>query len=770
MERRHLRIQGAVQGVGFRPFVYRLANELGLGGWVVNSPQGVVVEVEALPPLLDTFLTRLQDELPPHALIQELDWQRTHPLGERTFTIRHSDHNGAKTALILPDLATCPDCLREIHDPADRHYHYPFTNCTHCGPRFSIIRALPYDRANTTMRDFVMCDDCRAEYENPLDRRFHAQPNACPHCGPQLTLWNRAGETIEVRYDALLAAADALKQGAIVALKGLGGFQLLVDARNPDAVSLLRQRKGRYEKPFAAMFPTLEQVEQTCEVSEAERALLQSSAAPIVLLSYRGGDIAPQVAPDNPYLGVMLPYTPLHHLLMDALGFPVVATSGNVAGEPIVTDEGEALAKLGDIADLFLVHNRPIARHVDDSVAYVFEGEAVLLRRARGYAPAPIHLKAATQPIIAVGAQQKNTIAIAHSGNVFLSQHLGDLDNAAVYDAFKQTLHDFQQLYDVQPPSIACDLHPDYTSTYYAEQSGLKVVHVQHHYAHVLSCMAEHGLDAPLLGVAWDGTGYGTDGTIWGSEFLHIGTEHLKEGLGETVQRVAALRPFRLPGGDLAAREPRRSALGLLYELYGEDFPRERLDFTASELNLLTAALNKGLNAPLTSSMGRLFDGVAALIELRQRCSFEGQAAMALEFAAQKHDTDECYPFEITPVTSDEGAYGYIMEWKPMMKVLLQEDDKRVIAAKFHNTLTAMLVAVAEKVGEPMVVLSGGCFQNRTLLEKSIYQLRAAGFQPYWQRQIPPNDGGVALGQVVAAIKESSNVSSRTGSIDEHQR
>jgi hydrogenase maturation protein HypF len=456
----------------------------------------------------------------------------------------------------------------------------------------------------------------------------------------------------------------------------------------------------------------------------------------------------------------MLPYTPLHHLLMAELGFPIIATSGNRSGEPIAVENDEALTKLGDIADVFLVHNRPIARHVDDSVVFAVEGESVILRRARGYVPSPIHMEEAREAVIATGAHQKNTIAVAHHGNAFLSQHLGDMENSAVYDVFRQTLKDFQSLYDLDHSLVACDLHPDYASTRYAEQSGLDVVHVQHHYAHVLSCIAEHHLDTPVLGVAWDGTGYGTDSTIWGGEFLRVDVS------GFT--REAWLRPFHLPGGDLAAREPRRSALGVLYELYGEDIPHDRLAFTASELNILIRAIRKQINAPLTSSMGRLFDAVAALIGLRHQCSFEGQAAMALEFAGYLVKTDECYPFKITPVTSDESIGGCMIEWKPMIAAILQEPDVSLISAKFHNTLAAIILAVAQQIGEPCVVLTGGCFQNRMLLEKSIRALRTAGFSPYWQQQVPPNDGGIALGQILGALREINHVSSRSRKVDEH--
>jgi hydrogenase maturation protein HypF len=752
----------AIQGVGFRPFVYGLALDLGLTGWVNNSPQGVTIEVEADSDRLDRFTQRLIAQLPPNASIDHIESQVIPPLDELTFEIRSSEQHGAKTALILPDLATCPDCLRDIRDPTNRRYRYPFTNCTHCGPRFSIIQALPYDRTNTTMRGFSMCDECRAEYENPLDRRFHAQPNACPRCGPQLALWDQQGRTLYRRDDAMLAAAQALREGQIVALKGLGGFQLCVDARNDDAVRRLRQRKGRYEKPFAVMYPSLHQAEKDCAINDAEARWLTSPAAPIVLLPYLGTQIASAVAPDNPYLGVILPYTPLHHLLLAELGFPIVATSGNRSGDPIVTDNGQALAVLGDIADVLLVHDRPIARHVDDSVLFVFEDQPVMLRRARGYAPASVHLPAATSAITSVGAQQKNTLAVAHHGSAFLSQHLGDMQNAAVVEAFERIFDDLHQIYDLHPVAVACDLHPDYTSTRLAEQIDLPIIRVQHHYAHVLSCMAEHHLAPPVLGIAWDGTGYGTDGTIWGSEFLRVDADGF--------ERIGHLAAFPLPGGEAAALEPRRSALGVLYALYGDDLPRDRLEFTPRELDLLLAALHKGINAPLSSSMGRMFDAVAALIGLRQRCSFEGQAAMLLEFAAHGANSDECYPFHITPVTRGDRPVKYIIEWKAMIEALLQDANPAVMAVRFHNTLAAMIVSIAQHVGEPQVVLSGGCFQNRLLLHKAVNALRKAGFTPIWQQQIPPNDGGIALGQVLAALREINYVSGSTGKNPQHQR
>jgi hydrogenase maturation protein HypF len=752
-ERVIVRIGGAVQGVGFRPFIYRLAAEWGISGWVNNSAQGVVIDAEASRAQLERFLHNITMQKPPHALIRTFETDSVAPVGYTGFEIRHSDGAGAKTAIVLPDLATCPDCLREMLDPANRRYRYPFTNCTHCGPRFTIVQALPYDRPNTTMRAFAMCDDCRAEYENPLDRRFHAQPTACPTCGPQLALWDKQGTVLRVRDEALLVAAEALRQGRIVAVKGLGGFHLMVDARNEGAVGRLRTRKHREEKPLAVMYPSLESVQAACDVSPLEAEMLISSEAPIVLLARTGGDLAENVAPCNPYLGVMLPYTPLHHLLMHELGFPVVATSGNLSGEPICIDEYEALERLSEIADLFLVHNRPIARHVDDSIVRVAAGREMVLRRARGYAPLPVELPVDAPTLIAAGAHLKNTAAVASGRQAFLSQHIGDMDTPQAYEAYQRVIQDFNALYNLTPSAVACDLHPDYRSTQYAEAADLPIVRVQHHYAHVLSCMAENHLDAPVLGVSWDGTGYGTDGTIWGGEFLLV-DEH-------GFRRAAHLATFRLPGGDQAVKEPRRSALGLLYSIFGEDVPPDLppvQSFSNAELSVLKAALRKKINAPLTSSAGRLFDAVAALIGLRQRTSFEGQAAMELEFAAHGLKTDKCYPIAVTDITGEFTSVTHIMDVK--LTVLGIIEDMRagvppgLIAAAFHNTLAELIVRAAQQVGEERVILTGGCFQNVTLLEGTINRLRGAGFQPYWHRTIPPNDGGIALGQVMAALKE----------------
>jgi len=744
--RLRLTVRGAVQGVGFRPFVYRLARELALAGWVNNAAQGVFIEVEGPLAALEAFRARLESDAPPRAIVQSVETARLTPVGYTAFEIRSSASGGARTTLVLPDMATCPDCLAEIFDPSNRRYRYPFTNCTNCGPRYSIIEALPYDRPNTTMRHFPMCPACRAEYENPLDRRFHAQPNACPVCGPRLALWGPDGSEQARDDDALRLAEDALRAGLIVAVKGLGGFHLMADARDETAVRRLRARKRREAKPFALMYPSLDAIRADCDVSEREAALLTAPEAPITLLRRRAGvgGVAEAVAPGNPYLGAMLPYTPLHHLLMADLGFPVVATSGNLSDEPICTDEREALERLAGVADLFLAHNRPIARHVDDSIVRVMAGRELVLRRARGYAPLPVRAPFDLPPALAVGAHLKNTVAVAVGRDIFTSQHIGDLETAQAFDAFTRTAASLQALYDLRPQVIACDLHPDYLSTQHAVRAGLPLVRVQHHYAHVLACMAEHGVAPPALGIAWDGTGYGPDGTVWGGEFLRV--------TDSGWERAAHLLPFRLPGGDAAAREPRRSALGALFAVYGAQvFERADLPplaaFSSQERAVLHTMLERGLNAPLTSSAGRLFDAAAALLGLAQQSAYEGEAAMMLEFAAEGFTADEPYPFALD-------AEG-VLDWRQMIRNIDDERHKNVPAgfqaARFHTTLVEMMVAVAQQAGEQRVILTGGCFQNRRLTEQAVTRLRAAGFEPVWHRRIPPNDGGIAPGQLIAA-------------------
>ncbi len=843
-QRLYLKIRGAVQGVGFRPFIYRIATELGLVGWVNNSAQGVFIEVEGNKKQLKTFLGRIELEKPPLSLIESIEVSWLEPMGYKAFEIRASV-TGEKSAVVLPEIATCPDCLGEIFDHTNRRYQYPFTNCTNCGPRYTIIEELPYDRKHTAMKGFQMCPQCQTEYENPLDRRFHAQPNACPQCGPHLELWDRTGKIRTQHFSALLETVAAIRQGKIVAVKGLGGFHLIVDARNEDAVQSLRQGKRRPDKPFALMYPSLELIEAHCEVSDLEERLLRSPQAPIVLLHRKDrSQIAPAVAPGNPYLGVMLPYTPLHHLLMAELGFPIVATSGNLSDEPICTDEREALQRLGSIGQLFLVHNRPIIRPVDDSVVRVVGDRPLIIRRARGYAPLPISLKKAVgsrqmaegtinnpkskiqnlkSKILSVGGHLKNTIAISVENQVFISQHIGDLGTIHAFQAFQQAITSLSSIYDFHPDLVACDAHPDYLSSQFAQQLGIRVIPVQHHYAHILSCMADNQLEAPVLGIAWDGTGYGLDGTIWGGEFLYI--------TSDSFERVSCLRPFRLPGGEKAVKEPCRVALGLLYEIFGDQlFTMKHLAslqaFSADQLKIVKTMLCKNLNAPMTSSAGRLFDAVASVLGIRQKSSFEGQAAMELEFALDRIETDEQYKFEIRDLVRGESVLSSLetalidahsklhsemlsektdgetgrrgdgeretvarknvkitslnasqyqssvpnlplqIDFAPMVLEILEDMHRQLpvglISAKFHNTLVEVIVAVAKKLNAwglnptKRVVFTGGCFQNKYLTERAVNRLNQENFRPYWHQNIPPNDGGIALGQVIAALRSKT--------------
>ena len=770
-ERLRVTVRGAVQGVGFRPFVYRLARELGLDGFVMNSPVGVVIEVEGEPARLEQCLLRIDRDRPPRAMIHSIEPSWLDAVPYTSFEIRESVHGGAPTALVQPDIATCEDCRREIFDPADPRYRYPFTNCTNCGPRYSIIDALPYDRSATSMRGFTMCPSCRREYDDPADRRFHAQPNACPACGPQLALWDAVGVELAREDRALRAAAAAIREGRVVAVKGLGGFHLIADAENGAAVARLRERKHREEKPFALMYACAADVAEDCRVSEAEARLLESPECPIVLLRRRprsdSGRVAPGVAPRNPYLGVMLPSTPLHHLLLAEVDGPVVATSGNPSEEPMATDERDALDRLGRIADLFLVHDRPIVRHVDDSIVSVVLGRELVTRRARGYAPLPVRLRTEMPSMMAVGAHQKSTVAITVGSNVFISQHIGDLESDRSAAAFKGVLRALETLYQTGPTLVAADLHPDYLSTRHAETLGLPIARVQHHHAHVAACMAENELDGTVLGVAWDGTGYGRDGTIWGGEFLLCD--------GPSFERAACLRAFCLPGGDRAAREPRRSALGLLHAMgaAGADAMETLLTdaFATLDRGPLVRALDRGLNAPLTTSAGRLFDAVAALVGLRGLATFEGQAAMELEFAVDEV-TDDAYPFTLDERRLAPGpmweAPRMVVDWEPMVLAILADvrsgSPVGVISARFHNTLAEMIVAAANRVAEPRVVLTGGCFQNRYLTTRTVTRLCEAGFRPYRHQRVPPNDGGIALGQIAASLPAGTGARGRVAS------
>lgn len=753
-----LTVRGAVQGVGFRPTVYRHASELALAGWVVNAADGVHIEVEGEPGAVEEFCRRVREEAPPHAIIDSIDQHDLEPTGETAFEIRESE-GGEARALILPELATCPECRRELFDKQDRRHRYPFLNCTHCGPRFTIVNRLPYDRPNTTMAGFELCPDCRAEYENPLDRRFHAQPIACPACGPQLELRARDGERISEKDDALLDAEEAIRQGKIVAVKGLGGFHLICDARSDNAVQRLRERKRREEKPLAIMALDLDWVHKIARVDKVEEQALTSRESPIVLLEKLPDTdevLSPSLAPNgNPRIGVMLPYSPLHLLLLDDLGFPVVATSGNLSDEPICFDTDEAVNRLSEIADLFLVHDRPIARHVDDSVVRVVEGEVRILRRARGYAPLPVKLPRPLQRTLAVGAHLKNTVALAVGQDAFISQHIGDLETAPAHSAFREVIGQFESLYESPPALIAHDEHPDYLSTQWAIERGGPHIALQHHAAHIYACMAEHEISEPVLGLSWDGTGYGLDGTVWGGECIEV--------KGQFWKRTASLRLFPLPGGETAIRQPRRTALGLLAEACGVERAIEMTElkpvqaFSGEELTLIRKALEKGINSPRASSIGRLFDAVSSLCGLRQTMSFEGQAAMELEWAVDDTETGE---YTIPLSDSGDRTQTPRYDWRPMLESILEDLRAGVsagaISARFHHALAGMAVDAAKRAGIERVALSGGCFQNAYLTTQTTRRLREAGFTPLLHRLVPPNDGGIALGQLYAAALQKS--------------
>jgi len=740
-ERHRLEIAGAVQGIGFRPFVYRLACQRELSGWARNSLTGLTVEIEGAPDACAEFLSEIRDRPPPNSTVREVVDSRLPIKGSVDFVIRESQVEpiGATTE-ILPDLATCPDCVREIFSPENRRHHYPFTNCTQCGPRFSIVNSLPWDRQRTTMRGFEMCPACRAEFASSGDRRFHAQPIACPDCGPQLTFADETGRMLAEREEALESAARSIEAGQVVAIKGIGGFQLIADARLAAAIETLRVRKHRPAKPFALMMPDLDSVRRHCELSAFEENLLTSPAAPIVILPRLPGDDLPSMlAPGNPNLGIMLPYSPLHHLLLHRLGFPVVATSGNLSGEPLCIENDEAFLRLSSIADAFLIHDRPIARPVDDSVVRAAAGRELILRSARGLAP--FSFGAALPPVLAVGGDLKAALAVTGPFGIRCGQHIGDLETEAAQNVFLRQTLDFPELCGVRPRAVACDLHPGYHGTRLAGEMGLPVVPVQHHHAHIAACLAEHEIEDEVLGVSWDGSGFGPDDTIWGGEFL-LATRR-------DFRRIAHLRRFSLPGGELAIRQPRYAALGLLHEA-GISVAETTLSaaFTDEELAVARTQIERGLNTPLTSSAGRLFDAIAALLGLRWHSEFEAQAAMELEFFAENESTGS----ELFPMPLDRDG---TVNWEPMVRALLSDLASGAavpsIAARFLETMSDAILGVARSVGKPMVVLSGGCFQNVRLLERTVARLRGEGFTPLWSRRAPLNDGGLALGQAAVA-------------------
>ena len=757
-----VRLRGRVQGVGFRPFVYRVARDLNLSGWVLNDNQGVLLEVEGPSVLAEQFVGQVTKGAPPPAKVDAFEVLQCQLGGDSGFAIIASERTGATRATILPELALCDDCRRDIDDPTNRRFGYAFTNCTHCGPRFTIIRALPYDRPNTTMTGFVMCEQCQQEYEDPLDRRFHAQPNACPECGPQLRLVNETFVDIAEPNLALRQAAAQIRSGKIVAVEGIGGFHLVVDAKSETAVTRLRERKHRWEKPLAVMARNLEQALESVQLSELEIGLLKSLEGPIVLCrKHDRCKLSHALAPDSPNLGVMLATTPLHHVLMGELDGPIVATSGNLSEEPICIHPHEAVRRLSGIADAWLVHNRPIERHMDDSVVHVVAEAPQFLRRARGYAPLPVNVQGSPNVVLALGGHQKSTIALAIEDQAFVSQHIGDLESYETQQAFERVVLDFLRLYRATPVAIAHDLHPDYASTQFAERlsahggllAGVQRVQVQHHHAHLAACLADASHSGTALGVIWDGTGLGPDGTIWGGEFL-LGDAH-------RVERVAAIKPYPMLGGEAAAREPRRSALALLYSSYGPQvFEWEDLFCIASasksERALLQRVLEQQSGVLHTSSMGRIFDAVGSLCGLVSAKSFEGRAGMLVESLC---NDDAATPYRLPLLAaSTEGAGVSPRFWlDPSPLVMDIVTDIRsgltpnIIASRFHATLVASVIEVATRVNASTVALSGGCFQNQRLTEMCVRELRARNITPLVHRQVPTNDGGLSLGQALIA-------------------
>jgi hydrogenase maturation protein HypF len=736
-------MRGIVQGVGFRPFLYKLARELSLGGHVRNSSAGLTAEVEGDAAAVESFVRRAASEAPPLAWVQEVQTAELPATGEQEFAIGESQEVTGEFALISPDVATCEACLGDMADPGNRRFGYPFTNCTNCGPRYTIVEDIPYDRPNTTMSAFRMCAACQAEYEDPRDRRFHAQPNACPVCGPSLS----APVEEAIRH---------LAEGRIVALKGLGGFHLACDARNEAAVALLRARKRRSDKPFALMCRDLEAVGRICSFSEVECALLAGPQRPIVVLPRRaGGGIPEAIAPGNRTLGIMLPYTPLHHLLFRGAPFDtLVMTSGNISEEPIVTRNDEARERLGGVADWFLVHDRDIFMRTDDSVARVYQGVPRVLRRSRGYAPQTVHLRAAMPELLACGGELKNAFCLTKGNHAILSQHIGDLENYETLAFFEETLANLKKLFRVAPCAVVYDLHPQYLSTKFALRlEGLERIGVQHHHAHIASCMAEHGLEGHLIGVAFDGTGYGTDGRIWGGEFLVAGYQDF--------ERRAHFRYVPLAGGDTAVREPWRAALAYLLDTFGT-MPEDVLRAVPeARLRVVRQMIEREVNTVPTSSCGRLFDAVAALAGLRHEVTFEGQAAIELEGVVDPAEHGR-YGFDI-----EQGGVLQV-DFRPAIGEIVRDlrggAALSTIAARFHNTLAHTIAAVClqlrAETGLGRVCLSGGTFQNFALLDRTLPLLRDAGFETFLHRAVPPNDGGIALGQAVIAAARLTTRSS----------
>ena len=746
--------KGVVQGVGFRPFVYQLAQKYNLKGWVCNTSGDVKIEVEGKSNEITQFLTELREVPPPQARIDAISVIEQPARGYEHFEIRPSLAQDNQYQLISPDVATCDACQKEFFDPRDRRYRYPFTNCTNCGPRFTIIEDIPYDRPRTTMRHFKMCPLCQEEYDNPLDRRFHAQPNACPQCGPSLELADAEGNTIHSQ-DAIASAGWLLRLGHILAIKGLGGFLLACDATNEEAVRKLRERKRRPWKPLAIMVATLEETRQHCWVSDEEEKLLTSAQSPIVLLRWKPtSSVSPLVAPGLKYLGVMLAYTPLHHILLKDTGLPLVMTSGNLTEEPIAKDNDEAIGRLHGIADYFLLHNRDIYSRYDDSVTMVEGGRPRVLRRARGYAPYPIYLSFTPRQVLACGAEQRNSFCFTKDDHAFLSQHIGDMENLETLEHFEATVALYERLFRLQPELVACDMHPDYLATKWAREisaaRGLALVAVQHHHAHIVSCLVDNGVQESVIGVAFDGTGYGTDGHIWGGEFLVANYQGF--------QRMGHLEYLPLPGGAAAIDRPYRTAIGYLYALLGEDVLSPELPGLSQvgelEFDLIKKQVDRHINTPLTSSCGRLFDAVSALIGVRGQIDYEGQAAVELEMIGYEAQDEFVYPFT---VAWQEGVR--VIRLRDLFSSIVADLKRGVtpseISGRFHNAVAQMVSQVcsqiADETGITKVALSGGVFQNRLLMNKVTAALNAAGLLPITHSKVPCNDGGISLGQAVIA-------------------
>ena len=755
-----INVRGVVQGVGFRPFIYQLAVGHNLKGWVCNTSGDVSIEVEGVAGDIERFLVDLKEKAPPLSHINGITIEPGNPADYDIFEIRESIAEEGKYQLVSPDIATCPDCIREIFDPSDRRYRYPFTNCTNCGPRFTIISDIPYDRPRTTMHPFRMCPQCKAEYDNPLDRRFHAQPNACPACGPQLELVDHPGNRVDCE-DVIIEVSRLLQDGKIIAIKGLGGFLIACDATSRKTVELLRQRKNRPAKPLAVMVASLDEAGNHCVITDEESKLLTAPGSPIVLLQWKpDSSITRAVASGLKYLGVMLPYTPLHHLLLQETGLPLVMTSGNISEEPIAKDNDEALKRLSGIADYFLMNNRDIYARYDDSVTMVERGFPQFVRRARGYAPYPIHLPYRGKEVLGCGAEEKNTFCLMKDNYAFVSQHIGDMENVETLENYTNNIALYQRLFRTRPEIIAYDMHPEYLSTKYAREvlagdASLSGVPVQHHHAHIASCMADNGITEPVIGVSFDGTGYATDGHIWGGEFMTANYQGFN--------RMGHLEYLPLPGGSLAIKKPYRTAIGYLLALgMKPDGKLPLLKYTnKQELEIIGDQLEKDINTPLTSSCGRLFDAVSAMAGIRGIIEYEAQAAIDLEMLASKALNETAhYPFSITRHDDIK-----VIKIHDLLAAIQNDLHNRTpvarIAARFHNTIAQMILEMCQKIsprtGINTIALSGGVFQNRLLLRKVTQLLEDANFEVFTHRQVPCNDGGLSLGQVAIANAKFSS-------------